>query len=81
MFAWESKHKFKLSVWTQWTGVQLRSVTYSLEKNQSHTTKAAHCLQQRSWNDFLAIGHHLALFKCEVSQYKKVLHRQEMQLI
>lgn len=57
------------------------NIYYQLTLKKLCTTKPPHCLQQMSLNDFLVTGHHLALLKCEVSQYKKVLHRKVMQLI
>lgn len=57
------------------------NIYYHPTLKKLYTTKPSHCLQQMSLNDFLVTGHHLTLLKCEVSQYKKVLHRKEMQLI
>lgn len=44
---------------------------YQLTLKKLYTTKPSHCLQQMSLNDFIVLGHHFALLKCEVSQYKK----------
>lgn len=45
-------------------------IYYQLTLKKIYTTKPSHCLQQMSLNDLLVTGHHLALLKCEVSQYK-----------